>query len=257
MKKKGKLYLILNRLQTMLAIKLHERVWRRSTIQLKHLFFAEHQNKTLIVSFPAFDEKAAKYNYIRSLNKFKGNKLFLLDNFASNGRGNYLIGPGVEDTVIELFQHIITKYKIEELIFIGSSKGGYSALNFSLHFPNVKVCIGAPQYKLGNYLSKNSMQPNLESIIGESTQEKIELLNMRLHDKIMNSSTKPTMVAIHYSNKEHTYGYHIQYMVADMKAAGFKVTEDVAEYPKHGDVAFYYPPFLEKTLNSWINQKEN
>lgn len=240
----------------MLAIKLHERVWKRRTIQLKHLFFAEHHSKTLIVSFPAFDDKAAKYNYIRSLNKFKGNKLFLLDNFASNGRGNYLIGPDVEDTVIELLQHIITKYKIEELIFIGSSKGGYSALNFSLCFPNVKVCIGAPQYNLGSYLFKNSMLPNLESIIGEPTQEKIEQLDKRLHNKIMESSNKPTEVAIHYSNKEHTYEHHIFFLIEDMKTSGYKVTEDVADYSKHGDIAFYFPPFLENTLSSWLNRKD-
>ena len=56
-------------------------------------------------------------------------------------------------------------------MFLGSSKGGYSALNFSFLVPYVNVVIGAPQYYLGSYLDKESTRVNLKYMIGDITEE--------------------------------------------------------------------------------------
>lgn len=255
MKKKGKIHLILNRLQTMYAIRFHEHTWKYKDINLKHLLFTAKNSDTLVVSFPACAENGARYNFMRSLSRFKCNKLFLLDNFASNGRGNYLIGPGVEETVVDLINHIVQERGIKQLIFVGSSKGGYSALNFSFHFPNVKACIGAPPYFLGYRIKRADFLPNLVSIVGDPiTDDALNKLNQRLRNKVLNPIYKPEIIALHYSNKEHTYDNHVKFILEDLKTSGIQVVEDIADYPKHGEIAYYYPSFMEKTIEEWLKK---
>ncbi|MCQ2326419.1 MAG: hypothetical protein MJZ71_02540 [Bacteroidales bacterium] len=137
---------------------------------------------------------------------------------------------------------------MRNIIFIGSSKGGYSALNFSLSIPNATVIIGAPQYYLGSYLDKDSITVNLEYLIGKITEEGKEALNKRLSERILSTSIKPECVYFHYSNVEHTYEEHVRDMLSDLRTARINVEEDVHDYPDHGGLATFYPPFLERTL---------
>lgn len=137
---------------------------------------------------------------------------------------------------------------MKQIIFLGSSKGGYSALNFSFLIPNVTVVIGAPQYHLGSYLDKEGTKVNLQYLIGEITKEGKHVLDNRLKERILSSQVKPECVYFHYSNVEHTYEEHVKDMLADLRTAGVKIIEDVHDYPEHGGLATFFPPFLDKKL---------
>lgn len=106
------------------------------------------------------------------------------------------------------------------------------------------MIIGAPQYYLGTYLDKKSTRTNLEYLIGKITDEGILKLNIRLKDRIATSKIQPEHVYFHYSNNEHTYEDHVKDMLADLKSAKVPVTEDIHNYPKHGDLKEYFPPYL-------------
>jgi len=136
------------------------------------------------------------------------------------------------------------------VIFMGSSKGGYGAINCGLEFENAVIIAGAPQYRLGTYLDKPTNRPNLIDIIGDYTPEKIAELDVRLEHKIRDNPYAETQTCyLHYSNVEHTYEKHIKALRQDILDSGIRLYEDIADYPEHGDVGKYYPAFLVKTVN--------
>ena len=74
----------------------------------------------------------ARYNYVRTLDKYKCNKLFILDDFGFDKRGAYYLGEngnfGIEKDVELLIDKTICNLKTNKNIFIGSSKVGYAAI---------------------------------------------------------------------------------------------------------------------------------
>lgn len=236
---------------------LNEKKYKAHGTRVKYMFFSESKSNKIIVSFPAFaPQNTARYNYMRTLLPYKCNKLFLLDDFTSNHRGCYLIEKNVEKCTAELIKSIAKKVGganlSTRLIFIGSSKGGYSALNFSFLIPGADVVIGSPQYYLGSYLDTQKTQENLRFIIGDVTEDGKERLNNRLRDRIYSSTIRPENVYLHYSKAEHTYDDHVKDMLHDLKTAGINVVEDVHNYPDHGGLKDFYPPFLNKTINDLL-----
>lgn len=242
-----------NKLYTIVSTKLREKTYGTDENRVKYMFFEKDEKKesknALAVCFPAFAGKGAKYNYVRTLKDFNMNKLFLLDDIGGYDKGNYLIKPGIEENVVALIQDIINKLKPSKLIFFGSSKGGYAALNFSLMFPNVNVCIAAPQYFLCDYLIREKKFENLKVILdGNVTEAAKEMLNNRLREKIVHAVYLPQNVYIHYSTEEHTYKEHIADMLADLKAKNINVIENVGSYTNHMDLVYYFPSFLKQSV---------
>ena len=230
--------------------------------RVKYMFFMESKSSVLLVSFPACAPNTAKYNYMRTLLPFKCNKLFLLDDFGNNHQGCYLVEKNIEKCVRDLIISKIGWCKQQngvdssslKVIFLGSSKGGYSALNFSFLIPGVHVIIGSPQYYLGTYLDKQDTRDNLRFLIGEITEAGKKILNNRLKELICTSDIQPEAVYFHYSNVEHTYSDHVADLLCDLKSVGVTIYEDVQHYPKHSGLKDFYPPFLVKTIKSIINQ---
>lgn len=245
----------INHYHTRLAAFIKEKKHYAWGTRVKYMFYFNETSDTLVVSFPGCSPNSAKYNYMRTLLPFKCNKLFLLDDFGDNHQGCYLIEDNTEKCVIELIESIVKKTKAKTIIFLGSSKGGYSALNFSFLIPNVTVVIGAPQYYLGKYLDTPGTLTNLKYIIGdEITAEKKDRLDNRLRQQILNSRYKPKHVYIHYSEKEHTYPDHVKDMLTDLRKANIDITEDIKDYHEHEQLVEYYPAFLKSVCSQIINQ---
>ena len=250
----------INRLYTIFSTKIREKTFSSGENRVKYMFFQKNKKKegqdALAVCFPAFAGKGAKYNYVRTLKKININKLFLLDDIGGYDKGNYLIKPRVEENVRHLIQEKIDIFKPKTLIFFGSSKGGYTALNFSLMFPNVNVCIAAPQYFLSDYLTQEKKYDNLQVILcGNDTEEAKIKLNNRLREKINHALWLPKKVYIHYSTEEHTYKEHIKEMLADLKAKNIKTVEDISNYTNHTDLVYFFPDFLKKSVKDILNNK--
>lgn len=241
----------------------HERVWKGQGTRLKYLYFPMEpgypdSTNILLVGFQGCHDKQARYNYVRTCQKFHIHRLFIKDDFAPNGRGSYYLGEhgqyNVERLVHEMVQAFITRLHPEKVLFIGSSKGGYGAINCGVEFENAVIIAGAPQYRLGTYLDKPVNRPNLVDIIGEYTPENIAALDIRLEQKLAADPFAGTQTCyLHYSDQEHTYEKHIRDLLKDLKATGMRVYEDVAAYTEHGDVGKYYPGFLSATVYDIIS----
>lgn len=240
----------------------HERTWKGEGTRLKYMYFPADQTKPghanlLMVGFQGCHNKQARYNYIRTCSQLNIHRLFIKDDFAPNGRGSYYLGEygqyNVERLVHSMVQTFIDRLQPEKTLFIGSSKGGYGAINCGIEFQNATIIAGAPQYRLGTYLDKPVNRPNLIDIIGECTPENIAELDARLEHKIKTNPFSETQTCyLHYSNREHTYEKHIKDLLRDLKASGMPVIEDVADYTEHGDVGKYYPDFLSDTIRSMM-----
>lgn len=73
----------------------------------KYYFVGNHKSDVLLVSFPACFPNSSNYNYIRTLKPFHSDKLFLLDDYASNHQGCYLVESRVEKLVIDIISCIL------------------------------------------------------------------------------------------------------------------------------------------------------
>ena len=242
----------------------HERTYHGEGTRLKYMYFPMDRRKAgaadiLLVGFQGCHDKEARYNYVRTCEALNVHRLFIKDDFAPNGRGSYYVGEkgqyNVERLVHVMVEDFAAKLRPKKIIFMGSSKGGYGAINCGIEFPNAIIVAGAPQYRLGTYLDKPANRPNLIDIIGEFTPENIAALDVRLENKIKSNSYASTQTCyLHYSNVEHTYEKHIRAMRLDLVNSGIVLHEDIESYAEHGDVGKYFPNYLVKTVNEIISE---
>ncbi len=247
---------IYNKLYTILVSHVKERAFTfNGDEMLKYLLFTRKKSNTLIVGFQAYNAQGAFYNYVSTLNKVHASKLYIKDDFSENHLGDYYLGHkgtySVEKAVYDLIDRTAIKLNAQRIIFIGSSKGGYAAMNFGVRYPNASFVIASPQYYLGRYLRlPKKYQPILRDILeGEITEEKIQGLDHRLTDKLKSDPYGATQsLYIMYSVHEDVYEKHIRGLLEDAKAAGISVHEHRAAYEKHWQLKYYFPDYLRETL---------
>ena len=237
-----------------------QKTFEYNKVNMKYILKEEKNAKVLVVVFSACTRKGlkARYNYMRTLDGFNCHRLYILDDAARDGRGCYYLGKncefGEEKATIELIKNKAGELNVEKILFCGSSKGGYAALNIGLQFENAHIIVGGPQYYLASYLKEHKNFDTYDYIMGEETEEKIELIEHYLENRIKcNKYVNSQMVDIHYSNKEHTYGEHVVHILNNMKSCGYDVREDVADYENHSEISYYFPDFLKKKVMEEIN----
>lgn len=223
---------------------------------LRYMFFPCKKSDILVVGFQACNDAGPRYNQVRTLKECGVNRLLIKDDFGPRQLGVYYLGckenHAVETAVFELIDRCIAESRtlFKYIVFSGSSKGGYAALNFGIRYPNSVMVVAAPQYFLGNYLDSEKFRPTLEGILGGPVTEKNKnALNHRLKQRIReDTAAKTQRVYIHYSDKEHTYEEHIRALLEDLTAAGVEVHTDVKHYPTHEELKYFFPEYLSSVL---------
>lgn len=238
------------------ALKLREKTWSSGDTRLHYVYVPAPGSRRLLVMFSAYNDGFARYNYVGTLRSWKGNKLFILDDFGSDHLGSYYLGEkgrhNVEGMVLDLIRHWSNHIQCRQLILAGSSKGGYSALNFACHFPGCQVIAGAPQYYLGSYLlATKEHLPSYIDIMQDVTPEHTRQLDEQLQKKLAACSFARTIqIFLHYSTAEHTYAEHIQDLREELLLQGFRLTEEALTYPEHAQLIQYFPAFLWRSLQA-------
>lgn len=250
---------------TSIFLHLKERTFRANGTRIKYLEFSNGGvTDALVIVFSAYNNEKALYNYVRTLSDIKVKRLYLKDDFAPNRKGSYYLGEkgkhNVEATVIDLIKHQMKKYGLTDnskLLFVGSSKGGYAALNFAAEFDNSFAIVGAPQYLLGRHLNEEFFFPMLEDIIGTRTKEKIDDLDNHVRNKyIHKSSNMKQSIYLQYSDKEYGFEKHIKYLIEDLKKTNIDVHYECLDYKEHSDVHKYFPAYLHKNISSIIKSQD-
>lgn len=252
---------VYNRLYSAFTVRKNERIYTSSGgAKLRYMFFEEKKSNVLVIGFQAFSDGEACYNYVYTIKNMGVNRLYIKDDFAENHMGNYCIGLdgecAVEPAVYELIDQYIQKCMPDKLVFIGSSKGGYSAVNFGLHYRCSRMIVAAPQYYIGTFLDSDKYYVNLENIIGSDFDvDAIRKLDLRLKEKIKKDEWADTQkIYIHYSARESTYRKHVMDFLKDISNRKIALEEEVADYRKHSDLRYYFPSYLIKCLEKIMEE---
>lgn len=232
-------------------VKANEKTHEKGKI-IKYIFCEGSDSNQLIITFPGFAgmDQPPKYNYIRTLKNTRCNRLFILDDYGP--RGSYLIGEArdnsIEESVISLIEDICEKYDIkkENIISIGTSKGGYCALYYGIKYHFGYVIAGAPQTLLGDYLS--SFPEISDYIAGGHEPKDRSYLNSLLYDLVENSEDFPE-IYIQVGAGDHHYTKHIIPFCRELNKKNVNHKLEVKNYFTHSLTGHYYITYLQKTLN--------
>lgn len=247
-------------LLTKVKILYEQKKYEHNGVTVKYLLKEEKGIDTLVIVFSSCTRKGlkARYNYVRTLEGLKCNRLHILDDYAEDGRGSYYLGRNFtfneEKATDALIEMIVNKLRPRKVVFCGSSKGGYAALNFGLKRECTHIIAGGPQYFLASYLKGAENSCTYRYIVGENSEEKERLVEYYLQEKIRNNPHIDTQkIYLHYSTEEHTYKEHICFLLRELRARGYSVLEDVESYANHSEISYYFPDFLKKTIKGIID----
>jgi hypothetical protein len=228
--------------------------------EIKYLFKEQDGSDKLIVVFSGFPKAGspALYNYVRSLEGFKENKLFILDEYGADlphPQGCYYLGENkdlsVECSVISLITHIaaLKNINFKDIILCGSSKGGFASIYFGIKYGFGKVISGGAQVLLGNYLLKeiSVTRPVAQYIAGGTSEEDIVYMNQLIRTAIKEATKFPEM-HIHVGKGEPHYKNHILPLITILDEKNIQPTLDLADYNSHSQLVEFFPKYLLNTL---------
>ena len=226
---------------------------------IHYLFYPKKNSKILIVILQAFHPAGARYNYIATLSDVKANRLYIKDDYDP-ASGNFHLGHkgtfSQEADVHAFIRQIAEKCHAEKLIFVGSCKGGFCALNFGIEFPGSSMIVGAPIYLVGSKMMElKKWHRALADVIGaEPTPEGIRALDDRLRDKIRNDPYKQThRFYVHYSVNDHYYDDGVIYLLEDLENIHATLDRNQADYQGHDNLKWFFPDYLKKSIAKEIN----
>ena len=212
-----------------------------------------NKNKLMII-FSAFSTDEAKYNYISTLKTCDCNKLFILDDFGS--KGTYYLGLkgdfNIETSVMALISYIMSKNNIlfSNVISIGSSKGGSAAIYFGLKYNFGDVIAGAPQYKIGTYLSDLSISDYALEIFGEIS----DCNRIKYNNLIRLSANTCTNIYLLTSDGDNQYKKVLKEFEFVSRELNIKLNIDKCKINNHGEISREFPKFLYDKLDLVLNK---
>lgn len=223
--------------------------------KVKYLLKEYEESKKLCIIFSAMGPKNKfVYNYMDTLKECNVNQLYILDEFDI--QGSYYLGKeksfDIESTVLNLIIKVINKLKIkyEDVILIGSSKGGYSALYYGIKYNFGYVIAGAPQSKLGEFLISEANHLEVAKYIAGGIEEEQRIyLNNLLFKTIEENSNSMCNVNIHIGQGDSHYKNHVIPLIEQMNIYGIKNKINLERYNTHEEVKIYFPPYIKSLLN--------
>lgn len=250
----NKINKLIDIMKTKAYMKFKQKEYRGNKYNVRYVLEKNPSDKLIIV-FTACTKKGqkARYNYIRTVEKYNFNKLFILDDFGFDNRGAYYLGKNkdfkIEEDVRKLIKNVSKNLNIKEEIYIGSSKGGYAALYFGIERENAIIITGAPQYKLGNYLAIPNHEEILEYIMGDTSEESIDILNKLMKEKIIKNKENNNKIYVHYSSEEETFNSDLKFLIDDLNENKLNVSYDKKCYKNHFELTKFFPEYIKSILD--------
>jgi hypothetical protein len=226
----------------------------KDEVEVKYLYFPSYKDSDLLtITFAGFHAEGAtpKYNYIRTLDAFDCNRLYLLDDFGS--RGSYYMCKSrdfkIERSIKKLIDMICQEHGIKKKISLGSSKGGSAAIYYGIKYDFDAVIAGAPQFYIGSYLKKVKSANNvLEFMAGSQDEESIEYVDNIIKNVVHSKKQCLTKVIICVGKDDPHYALHSAPLIELLKEKGIFNDVEFLNYKKHSDIGTHFPESLKKNL---------
>lgn len=222
-----------------------------------YLFDNHHSNKLIII----FSGMSGTYNYRRTLRRAPYDQLYIKDTWA-NGVSYYLFENGQNTPEIytsRLIDEIISKKKYDEIICIGSSKGGASSLYFGLKHNADFIYSGVGQYRLGDYLGIYHAQKRPQYLVDVSgngnRDEWIKILNDKMQSMIESNKNSKTLIYLMYSKLEHTYPEHTSFLIDKLDECNIKHIDIEEYFTDHWACGEFFKNLLIKSFYPKYNKK--
>lgn len=224
---------------------------------LKYMCNKVKTSDTLVIVFSACTRQGvpARYNYVRTLEKTDCNKLYILDDFGEDGRGSYYLGHMPEfieqEATIELIKNFIYKLKPGKVIFCGSCKGGYAALNIGSRFKDSIMIIGEPTYKIATEFKL--ADGLLRYWMGEVTEDNIKYVDNYLTKQLEHNKFKDSQkIHIFYSTCDEYVERHTKPLLDDLRNFGYCLEEENDDFSGHADLGLYFADYLKRKVQDII-----
>lgn len=231
----------------------NEQIYLNKYKDIKYVFEEGNVNRDyLVIVFSGFATAGStppyKYNYIRTLRQIDCHKLFILDN--DGPRGSYYLGNNMtfnfEKGVAALIEEKLKQTGVnkENVITVGSSKGGSAALYYGLKYGYGYVVSGAPQVRIADYILRFN-EGTAEHMLGSRDNKRnIDRLNEIILEALKLNKNK-TKIFLLSSKNDTLHNSHSAVLVDSMKMLDFNFdyTEDNS-IKNHNEIALYFPDYL-------------
>ena len=240
-------------LRTLIYSFFNEKNFNYKGTRLNYIFKKGATNYLFVV-FPAVSKKPM-FNYVTTFRKTPHNILFLKDTFGEPG--SYFLGRDFKFNLYEIVDQLInkvTKGKKFIICSIGSSKGGSSALFYSLMCKQEvqKVFVGSPQYSLGEYFYYHGGKSYLKNICTNDDLSEAKKLDKFCHDLVLNSKKRITIYLYGSSNEDEFHLKDINLLINDLNKTKNKVTFIDGKFNRHEGLADSFKKFLMNDLNALL-----
>lgn len=214
------------------------------------------EHDKLIVVFSAITAPGDfSYNYRRSLQDSKTLKLFIVDDFGDQGAYYYAKNRDLSifNSVQDLLNRVLAENQIDKtaVTFLGSSKGGASALLHGLHLGVGNIVVGAPQTRIGDFTA--TAHPNvLEYIAGDTSANSVRWLDQAVaRELIINRAQSKVTILI--GTKDHHFRDHVKpYERIAQKAGNPPHLVELASL-LHADIGRVYATFIQNWADVMVD----
>ncbi|WP_162943620.1 hypothetical protein [Arthrobacter celericrescens] len=201
----------------------------------------------LLVVFSAIGaEYDFTFNYRASLEQSRLSKAFIMDDFGRQG-SYYWMDHG-DDSIFQETQGLLAALvedlgvALEDVMFAGSSKGATAALLHGVTLGVGKVLLGAPQYRVGDYLFHAAPQI-LDFMTGGATEEHRRFLNDKARDILANGH-RNTAIRVAVGSADHHLASHVEPLLEDARAAGYEPASLVLPGLPHSEIGQVFKHLL-------------
>ena len=242
---------------TKIKVLWEQKTFKYSGINIKYLYKKGKKANSLVVVFSACTREGlkARYNYVRTLDGIRSNRLYILDDFGPDERGSYYLGHFPEfleqEATVALVKKFIGETKPDKVIFCGSCKGGYGALNIGSRFENSTIIVGEPTYRIATefQLAKELMK----YWMGEVNEKNIALIDHHLTKQLEENEYKDSQtIYIFYSTQDEYIERHTKPLLSDIHQFGYKVYEQTSDFKVHADLGLYFSGYLKDKIKDII-----
>ena len=203
--------------------------------------------KKLLVVFSAIGaEYDFTFNYRATVEGNNVSKAFVVDDFGSQG-SYYWLDRG-DDSIFRETQRLLAKLvdelgvDLNDVMFAGSSKGGTAALLHGVTLGVGRVLLGAPQYRVGDYLF-NTAPRILEFMAGNASDESRQLLNDRAQE-ILAGGQRRTAIRVAVGSGDHHLEAHVRPLIEEARAAGYTVSSLILPGVPHSKIGWVFKHLL-------------
>lgn len=242
---------------TKIKVLREQKVYKFQEINLKYIYKEKKTADTLVIVFSACTRPGlkARYNYVKTLDGLNCNRLYILDDFGYDHRGSYYLGHMPEfkeqEATISLVQKVIGDTNPRNVLFCGSCKGGYAALNIGTRFENSVMIIGEPTYRIATEFKL--AEDLLRYWMGDVTEKNIEYVDNYLENQLNNNPyVRSQKVFYFYSEKDEYVKLHTSALLKTFQDNTYAFEGEAAQFAAHADLGLFFSEYLKKKVQQYL-----